>query len=219
MSNKKEKYEAVNDDMSLEDIFGISDSDDDYEPSNFIFSDEDDDEDDEYEEKDHPCVLMSNQIFSGRDFKWNFQSICESVDTQGSAFIIADDRVRYAVIDFEEYKRLKQLQSDYFEETMIREIVESDNVIPAPEKRAEDDPFILDVLECVKYLDGISTSLLQRKFRIGYGRAAMIIDYLESKNVISEYNACKPRSIIADCDYIDALIFDLRNKKNPVNDK
>lgn len=41
-----------------------------------------------------------------------------------------------------------------------------------------------------------STSLIQRKFRIGYGRAARLIDAMESRGVVSPLDGSKPREVI-----------------------
>ena len=40
-----------------------------------------------------------------------------------------------------------------------------------------------------------STSLLQRKFRIGYGRAARLMDILEERGVIGPADGSKPREV------------------------
>jgi len=42
-----------------------------------------------------------------------------------------------------------------------------------------------------------STSYLQRKLRIGYSRAARLIDLLEERGVIGAQDGAKPRQIIA----------------------
>lgn len=44
----------------------------------------------------------------------------------------------------------------------------------------------------------ISTSLLQRRLKIGYNRAARIIDDMEDKGIISGKNGSKPRQILVD---------------------
>jgi DNA segregation ATPase FtsK/SpoIIIE, S-DNA-T family len=41
-----------------------------------------------------------------------------------------------------------------------------------------------------------STSLLQRKFRIGYGRAARLQDILEDRGVIGPADGSKPRAVL-----------------------
>ena len=42
----------------------------------------------------------------------------------------------------------------------------------------------------------VSISFLQRKLRIGYGKAAMIIDMMEDIGIVSKKNGTKPRKIL-----------------------
>ena len=49
-----------------------------------------------------------------------------------------------------------------------------------------------------------STSLLQRRLRIGYGRASRIIDEMEERGIVGPANGSKPRDIlISEIDEID----------------
>ena len=41
-----------------------------------------------------------------------------------------------------------------------------------------------------------STSLLQRKLKLGYARAARIVDQLEAKGVVGPYEGSKPRKVL-----------------------
>ena len=52
-----------------------------------------------------------------------------------------------------------------------------------------------DVVEFVKMQQKASTSLLQRRFGIGYNRAARLIDTLEDKGIIGPSNGAKPREV------------------------
>ena len=42
----------------------------------------------------------------------------------------------------------------------------------------------------------ISASLVQRKYRIGYNRAARIVDLLEERGIIGPQNGSKPREVL-----------------------
>ena len=48
-----------------------------------------------------------------------------------------------------------------------------------------------------------SVSLLQRRFRIGYSRAARIIDQLELSGVVGPYEGSKPRQVLVSKHYVD----------------
>lgn len=60
----------------------------------------------------------------------------------------------------------------------------------------EEDELINDVISFVLEQNQVSTSLLQRRFRIGYNRAARLIDTLEQKGIISAQNGSKPREVL-----------------------
>ena len=45
-----------------------------------------------------------------------------------------------------------------------------------------------------------SASLLQRKFRLGYNRAARVIDLLEERGIIGPNNGSKPREVLVKLD-------------------
>lgn len=60
---------------------------------------------------------------------------------------------------------------------------------------AADDPLFEEVKEYVIDVQKASTSLLQRRFGIGYNRAARMIDLLEEKGVIGPAQGSKPREV------------------------
>ena len=57
------------------------------------------------------------------------------------------------------------------------------------------DRLMPQVLKYIANEDTISTSKLQRVFSIGYNRAANIIDHLQEKNLVSEQQGSKPRTV------------------------
>jgi S-DNA-T family DNA segregation ATPase FtsK/SpoIIIE len=60
----------------------------------------------------------------------------------------------------------------------------------------EVDELFDDALQLLLDTEQASVSMLQRKFRIGYTRAARIIDVMEEKGVVGPYNGSKPREIL-----------------------
>ncbi|PAV30121.1 DNA translocase FtsK [Virgibacillus profundi] len=60
----------------------------------------------------------------------------------------------------------------------------------------EEDVLLQDATQFVLNHNSASTSLLQRHFKIGYNRAARLIDTLESKGIISGQNGSKPREVL-----------------------
>lgn len=65
-----------------------------------------------------------------------------------------------------------------------------------PSTLAEDDPLYPEVIEYALSTGQISASLIQRKFSIGYNRAARIMDDLEEKGFVGPANGAKPREVI-----------------------
>ena len=57
------------------------------------------------------------------------------------------------------------------------------------------DEYYPEAVELVTEMQRASTSMLQRKFRIGYNRAARIIDQLEENGVIGPQEGSKPRKV------------------------
>jgi DNA segregation ATPase FtsK/SpoIIIE-like protein len=57
------------------------------------------------------------------------------------------------------------------------------------------DPLLEKAVKVAMSEGKASTSLLQRKLSIGYGRAARIIEKLEERGVISELDGIKPRTV------------------------
>ena len=60
------------------------------------------------------------------------------------------------------------------------------------------DPLLEKAVKVAMSEGKASTSLLQRKLSIGYGRAARIIEKLEERGVISELDGIKPRTVNLD---------------------
>ena len=59
-----------------------------------------------------------------------------------------------------------------------------------------DDPIYNEVVDFAVSAGKISASLIQRKFRLGYNRAARIIDLLEERGIIGPQNGSKPREVL-----------------------
>ena len=60
----------------------------------------------------------------------------------------------------------------------------------------ESDPLIKKAIECVVEHGQASTSLLQRKIKVGYARAARLIDEMEERGIVGEYEGSKPRKVL-----------------------
>lgn len=90
-----------------------------------------------------------------------------------------------------------------YDENIMNEI-ESNIPIPKGEKPADnnktyegsDDDLIERAMECVVDNNQCSTSYLQRKLKLGYARAARIVDELEEMGVVGPQDGAKPRQVL-----------------------
>jgi S-DNA-T family DNA segregation ATPase FtsK/SpoIIIE len=60
----------------------------------------------------------------------------------------------------------------------------------------DEDPLLNDAIQLVVEMNTASTSMLQRRLRLGYTRAGRLIDMLERRGVISGYEGSKPRQVL-----------------------
>lgn len=58
------------------------------------------------------------------------------------------------------------------------------------------DPMLFQAIEVVVEVGQASTSLLQRRLKLGYSRAARIIDQMEARGVVDGYQGAKPRNVL-----------------------
>jgi S-DNA-T family DNA segregation ATPase FtsK/SpoIIIE len=71
---------------------------------------------------------------------------------------------------------------------------------PEEEVTDEDEELVEKCLEIIRQEKRASTSLLQRRLRLGYTRAARIVDILEQRGILGPGEGAKPREILVDLD-------------------
>jgi S-DNA-T family DNA segregation ATPase FtsK/SpoIIIE len=59
-----------------------------------------------------------------------------------------------------------------------------------------EDELYDQAVELVREAQTASVSMLQRRFRIGYTRAARLIDMMEARGVVGPYEGSKPREVL-----------------------
>ncbi len=97
----------------------------------------------------------------------------------------------------------KESQPDYSDE-ILDEIEKNTPIIPDEKERGGtessgadgDDVIIEKAIEIVVEAGQASTSMLQRRLKLGYARAARVIDELESMGIVSESEGAKPRKVL-----------------------
>ena len=58
------------------------------------------------------------------------------------------------------------------------------------------DPMLEEAINCVLEVGQASTSLLQRRLRLGYARAGRLIDEMEQMGIVGPHEGSKPRQIL-----------------------
>ncbi len=71
------------------------------------------------------------------------------------------------------------------------------------EESGEEDPVYRDAVRVVLEMGKASTSILQRRLRIGYGRAARILDQMEREGIIGPPDGPRPRDVLKRPDWAD----------------
>ncbi len=106
---------------------------------------------------------------------------------QGS--FITDDEIK-SIVDF-----VRKVQKPVYDETFVN----LDHNHSNGEKvngGTDEDPLYNDILEFAIKSGKISASLIQRKYRIGYNRAARIIDIFEERGIVGTSTGSKPRNVL-----------------------
>lgn len=90
---------------------------------------------------------------------------------------------------------------------VVREMEEAEARVDIVEEVLEDrDELFRQAAEIVITNDSGSTSLLQRRLRIGYGRAARIVDQLHHAGVLGPSEGSRPREVLVGLDELDGVL-------------
>ncbi len=114
--------------------------------------------------------------------------------------------------------KLQRIQGAYIDEPQIAELTDRWRLQGEPELREElleerddvdaeggeapdefdpdEDPLLEEAISLVAQMGTASTSMLQRRLRLGYTRAGRLIDMLERRGIISGYEGSKPRQVL-----------------------
>ncbi len=114
-----------------------------------------------------------------------FEPIDQNKPIRIQGAFISDHDVE-AVVDFIKNER----PAEYDDQMMV-----SDAEIQQEEQKEDEDELFGEALQFVAQEQKASTSLIQRRFRIGYNRAARIIDDMEQRGYIGPANGSKPREV------------------------
>ncbi len=103
---------------------------------------------------------------------------------------VSDEEIK-AVVDY----TISQQKARY-DEGLTIETEDLKGSTTMTEKDATEEPLYNEIVEFVVTQGKASASLLQRRFRLGYNRAARAIDLLEERGIIGPSNGSKPREVL-----------------------
>jgi S-DNA-T family DNA segregation ATPase FtsK/SpoIIIE len=89
---------------------------------------------------------------------------------------------------------VKTQESASYDDNIIDEINTGDNSIA--NGNADNDELLPRAIELVVEQGQASVSLIQRKFKVGYARAARIVDQMEARGIVSGFEGSKPRQVL-----------------------
>ncbi len=84
-------------------------------------------------------------------------------------------------------------------------LFEQEELLKKTQVQEEEDELYFETCEFVVKQGSASTSMLQRQFRIGYNRAARLIDMMEQQGVISGAKGSKPRDVLMTENELESL--------------
>lgn len=95
-----------------------------------------------------------------------------------------------------------QAEPDYHEEILHLKVTSATGSLDSDE---DDDPLVWEAADIVVTSGMGSTSLLQRRLKVGYARAGRIMDMLESKGIVGQPDGSRPREVLVDVGELEAL--------------
>jgi DNA segregation ATPase FtsK/SpoIIIE, S-DNA-T family len=112
-----------------------------------------------------------------------------------------------AVVEFWKSQGLAEYQQQFLEapKEIQDPAIGTNDGGPTGDGAAEDDPMYNDAVKLVIEFGKASTSLLQRRLRIGYGRAAHLIDLMEQDGIVGAADGPKPREVLKRPDWISEI--------------
>lgn len=108
---------------------------------------------------------------------------------------ISEQEVADVVKSITNQTSAQYVKEDFEEKTKTTSAVDSDV-----------DEYFNDAVKLIVDNNSASISMIQRRFRVGYARAARIIDQLEQAGIVGGYEGSKPRKVFADTEIVSKIL-------------
>jgi len=106
-----------------------------------------------------------------------------------NAFV--SDKEISRVVDF-----IKNQSEAHYDEDVIEEINKSNKEGKGKNVAGECDEYLAQAVDMIIEAGSASVSYVQRKFKVGYARAARIIDQMEERRIVGPFEGSKPRQVL-----------------------
>ncbi len=112
---------------------------------------------------------------------------------------ISDEEIK-KIIDHTISQQIAQYDESMMNLSSVDNTKSASQIEDAGQKEEYEDPLYNEIVEFVIETQKASASLLQRRFKLGYNRAARIVDLLEERGIIGPQNGSKPREVLVQLD-------------------
>jgi S-DNA-T family DNA segregation ATPase FtsK/SpoIIIE len=115
-----------------------------------------------------------------------------------------------AVVEFWRAQGLAEYEEKFLQAPKEERADSNSGAEDGEDEETANDPLYEDAVKLVVEFGKASTSLLQRRLRIGYGRAAHLIDLMERDGIVGAADGPKPREVLKRPDWLSAVEESLR---------
>lgn len=124
-----------------------------------------------------------------------FAPVGASKPTRVQGCFVSDEEIE-SVINFVKSTKVIEYDEDVLKEIEKNATVEKSASNDSSRSQDEQDPMLEEAIKCVVEAGQASTSLLQRRLRLGYARAGRLVDEMEQMGIVGPHEGSKPRQVL-----------------------
>ncbi len=113
-----------------------------------------------------------------------------------------DDGEVESVVSYIKNGHSSDYDSEVMDEIERQSLLEKKERTGISEGTDDADPMLEQAIEVVVEMGQASTSMLQRKLKLGYARAARLVDEMEERGIVGPYEGAKPRQVLITMDQL-----------------
>ncbi len=124
-----------------------------------------------------------------------FSPVGSSKPTRVQGCFVSDSEIEQ-VIEFVKGKHTMDYDEEVMQEIEKQAVKEKGAKTKSDDDDGDEDPMLQAAIDCVVDAGQASTSLLQRRLKLGYARAARIVDEMEARGIVGPFEGAKPRQVL-----------------------